>query len=136
MKLFPCHCALVMALLLDAAFSAELQTHLKSSFIETEWGDGDSFLVQLTSGETHTIRLYGVDCLEWHVSDTTDARRLRAQRRYFGISKAGGSSKSSIAAAKGMGELAASEVKRALAQPFTVHTAFADAGGDGKHKRI
>ena len=28
------------------------------------------------------------------------------------------------------------ELVAALAKPFTVHTAFADARGDGKHKRI
>lgn len=102
----------------------------------TEWADGDSFLVQTQDGTNHTIRLYGADCIEWHVTDETDGRRLRAQRRYFGISEFGGTPQASIDAAKGFGKAAAAEVVAALAKPFTVHTAFADARGDGKHKRI
>jgi hypothetical protein len=47
--------------------------------------DEDSFQIQTPEGQEHTIRLYGADCIEWHVSDDSDARRLRAQRRYFGI---------------------------------------------------
>ncbi len=103
--------------------------------VETSWADGDSFLVQDDQGTQYTIRLYGVDCLEYHVQDTTDARRLRAQRRYFGISEYGGTAESSIAAAKNLGKQAALAVKLELKNPFTVHTAFADARGDGKYKR-
>jgi competence protein ComEA len=102
----------------------------------TAWADGDSFLVQAANGATHTIRLYGADCFEWHVTDETDARRLRAQRRYFGISEFGGAPQASIDAAKALGQAAAEDVVAALAKPFTVHTAFADARGDGKHKRV
>ena len=87
-------------------------------------------------GAQYTIRLYGVDCLEYHVNDKTDARRLRAQRRYFGISNHGGSSASSLAVAKKLGAEAAAAVKKELKEPFTIHTAFADARGDGKHKRF
>ena len=105
------------------------------NLVETSWSDGDSFLVQDDKGNQYTIRLYGVDCLEYHVHDTTDARRLRAQRRYFGISKFGGTAESSITAAKKLGKQAALAVKQELKKPFTVHTAFADARGDGKYKR-
>ena len=94
-------------------------------FIPNEWADGD-----------HTLRLYGGDCIEWHVNDENDARRLREQRRYFGIAEYGGSPQASIDAAKAAGKSAAEETARALSKPFTVHTAFADARGDGKHKRI
>ncbi len=104
--------------------------------IPTPWGDGDSFLVETADGTRHTVRLYGVDCLEWHVNDETDARRLRAQRRYFGISETGGSPAASIALAKEFGRQAANEVHTALDRPFAVHTAFADAMGDGRHRRI
>ena len=38
--------------------------------------------------------------------------------------------------AKDLGQAAAAETTAALARPFTVHTAFADARGDGRHKRI
>lgn len=104
-------------------------------FIETDWCDGDSFQVRNADGKTFTLRLYGVDCLESHVNDDSDARRLRAQRRYFGISGFGGSPKASITAAKQMGNDAKDFVIAELKEPFTVITAFADARGDGKFKR-
>jgi competence ComEA-like helix-hairpin-helix protein len=123
--------------LLVSAASGEALTKLEScKVVPTEWADGDSFLIQTKDGASHTIRLYGADCIEWHVADATDARRLRAQRRYFGISELGGSPQASIDAAKGLGKAAAAEVVAVLAKPFTVHTAFADARGDGKHHRI
>lgn len=104
--------------------------------VPAEWADGDSFQIQTPQGIQHTIRLYGADCIEWHVNDATDARRLREQRRYFGISEFGGSPQTSIDAAKAVGQSAAKEVVSVLAKEFTVHTAFADAKGDGKHKRV
>jgi DNA uptake protein ComE-like DNA-binding protein len=114
----------------------ELQTLQNCRLVETSWADGDSFLIQDEEGNQYTIRLYGVDCLESHVNDTTDARRLRAQRRYFGISKYGGSTESSISAAQRLGKQASLAVKQELKNPFTVHSAFADARGDGKYKRF
>src|SRR5690606_22048714 len=72
----------------------------------------------------------------YHVTDASDARRLREQRRYFGIAEYGKSPEKSIALAKSLGGIAAKEVVRVLEKPFTVHTSFADARGDGKHKRI
>ena len=105
-------------------------------FIQTEWADGDSFEIQTGEGSRHTVRLYGADCFEWHLTDKSDAKRLTAQRRYFGIAEYGGSPKSSNDAAKDLGKSAAEETARSLAKPFTVHTSFADARGDGKHKRI
>jgi competence protein ComEA len=122
-----------MAPLLEAA---ELQTFEKCTLIPTEWADGDSFRIQFPDGKEHTIRLYGADCLEKSITDPSDARRLRAQRRYFGISNLGGSSKTSIDKAKFLGHAASVEVKKILQQPFTVHTAFADGRGDGKYQRI
>jgi len=102
----------------------------------TEWADGDSFLVKTTDGKQLTVRLYGADCIEYHVTDESDARRLREQRRYFGIAEFGGSPEKSIALAKSIGGLAAEETVRVLGKPFIVHTSFADARGDGKHQRI
>jgi len=105
-------------------------------FVQTDWADGDSFLIKTGAGDQHTIRLYGVDCLEMHVRDDSDATRLRAQRRYFGISEVGGLPQASIALAKEYGKLAADETAKALARPFTIHTSFADARGNPKFKRI
>ena len=121
---------------LASAKAQALTTWEQCTLIPAEWADGDSFQIKTPKGESHTIRLYGADCIEWHVSDESDARRLRAQRRYFGISESGGSPLASIQAAKNIGELAAKEVTSALKRPFQVHTAFADARGDGKFKRI
>lgn len=120
-----------------ATADAQDLTPLKNcKLVPTEWADGDSFEIQTPDGKNHTVRLYGADCLEWHVTDESDARRLRAQRRYFGISESGGSPQTSIEVAKGFGKSAAVEVALALGKSFTVHTAFADARGDGRHKRI
>lgn len=125
------------ALLIAPGFAAEPLVMLQDcKFIQTEWADGDSFEIQAADGTHHTIRLYGADCIERHVNDENDARRLREQRRYFGIAEFGGSPQASIDAAKAAGKSAAEETARALSRPFTVHTAFADARGDGKHKRI
>lgn len=116
--------------------AADLQAIESVQLVPAQWADGDSFLTRFPDGSEHTLRLYGADCLEWHVTDDADARRLRAQRRYFGISGYGGTPTASIALAKSLGEAAAVEVRSLLAEPFTVHTAFADARGDGRYKRI
>lgn len=104
--------------------------------VAAEWSDGDSFPVRTADGNQLTIRLYGADCFEWHVNDETDARRLRDQRRYFGITGLGGSPELSMSAAKGFGELAAKRVAELLEKPFTVHTCRQSALGDGKHPRV
>lgn len=117
--------------------AANLLTEIKNCvLVPTEWADGDSFLVRTPKGDEHTVRLYGADCIEWHVTDESDARRLRAQRRYFGITETGGSPQESIRIAKEFGAAAAKEVRRFLKDPFTLHTAHSDARGDGKYKRI
>lgn len=125
-----------LCLSVATATAQPLTTWKQCKLIRTEWSDGDSFQIQVPDGSLHTIRLYGADCFEWHVTDETDARRLRAQRRYFGISDFGGAPQVSIDAAKAIGKAAADEVAVALEAPFFVHTAFSDARGDGKHKRI
>ena len=101
---------------LASAAAQALTTWKECTLIPTEWADGDSFQIQNPKGEKHTIRLYGADCIEWHMSDDSDARRLRAQRRYFGISESGGSPLASIQTAKDLGEAAAKEVVSALGE--------------------
>lgn len=97
--------------------------------VEEKWSDGDSFPVKFPDGQTRTVRLYGVDCLEMHVQgDESNARRLRDQRRYFGIAD--------ITVAKAQGEKAKLETAKLLSNPFTVWTAFADGRGDGRFNRI
>ncbi len=104
--------------------------------IPTPWADGDSFRVQFPDGSEHTLRLYGADCFEWHLTDESDARRLRAQRRYFGISAFGNDSADSIKLAKSIGEASALQTFEWLSKPFTVHTGFADGRGSAQYKRI
>lgn len=134
----PWHLIVILFLLLAGPLTAgaPLETLPKCVLVPTEWADGDSFLVRTMDGEEFTVRLYGADCLEWHITHATDERRLRAQRRYFGITYARAEPHASIALAKAYGEKAAQEVRQMLAKPFTIHTAFADARGAGGHKRV
>lgn len=106
------------------------------TLVPAEWADGDSFRVRTPAGEEHTVRLYGADCPEHHVTDETDARRLRSQRRYFGIAEAGSDTAASIEFAKRLGAEATAETRRLLAEPFTLHTSFADGRGDARFKRV
>jgi competence protein ComEA len=123
-----------MFFLIGASATDDLQKFPGCSLIPTEWADGDSFRVRLPDGTEQTVRLYGADCIEWHVRDDNDARRVRAQRRYFGIW--GGNTDESIKLARGFGEAAAARVRELLSKPFTVHTAFADGRGDARFGRI
>ena len=120
---------------ISAAPAKTMQKFANCTLIATKWADGDSFQIRKPNGETLTIRLYGADCMEWHVNDDTDARRLRAQRRYFGITDAKPTVSESIDMAKGFGKQAAEKTQHLLRQPFTVHTRFQRALGDGKHER-
>ncbi len=112
----------------------EIKSLAGCRFVPTEWADGDSFSVRFPDGSEQTVRIYGADCIEWHVNDESLARRLRAQRRYFGI--ADGVPEESIAQAREFGKAAALRTRELLAKPFTVHTSFADGRGDARFKRI
>lgn len=91
------------------------------TYVATNWADGDSFLVKLPGGKEQVFRLYYVDCIEQSVSDTSDKRRLREQSRYFGVTD--------YLTAVEHGKKAADFTAGALKQPFTIHTAYADARG-------
>lgn len=127
--------ALALLLLAGLTLRAEeaLQTFPGCTLVEAEWADGDSFPVRLPDGRHVTARLYGADCIEWHVNDETLARRLRAQRRYFGIADTDAAS--SMKTARDFGKQAALRTRELLAKPFTVHTAFAGARGNGEKER-
>jgi len=113
-----------------------MESFPNSTFVPTEWADGDSFRIKTAEGREFTIRLYGVDCIETGPFTPSDARRLRDQRRYFGIAEHGGSARASIELAEKYGNLATTQVAEWLAQPFIVHTAFADARGDARYERF
>ncbi len=115
--------------LASSLLAADLQKIPNCTLVPTEWADGDSFLVKFPDGTEKTIRLYGADCIEMHVTGSeSNTQRLRDQRRYFGIDD--------ILVAKTFGESAKAASSRALAAPFTVFTIFADARGDSRFPRV
>ena len=117
--------------------STGLYQYPDCEYIESKWNDGDSFSVRLTDGQSITARLYEVDTIETHINNSTAARRLRAQRRYFGISAFGARPEDSIQKAIELGELATAFTQNALAgKPFTIYTSHADARGGVNNKRI
>lgn len=133
-----CCATLVVALVTvgTPAVADELQVIEGCTLVAADWADGDSFRVKLPAGEEFTVRLYGADCLERHVSDETDARRLRSQRRYFGITRVKPDAAAAIDFAKDLGRQATAETRAFLARPFTIHTSFADARGDARFTRV
>lgn len=133
-----CCPTLVVALVTVGTLAAADELHVIEgcTLVATDWADGDSFRVRLPDGEEITVRLYGADCLEHHVSDETDARRLRSQRRYFGITRVKPDAGAAIEFAKNLGRQATTETRAFLARPFTIHTSFADARGDARFTRV
>jgi endonuclease YncB( thermonuclease family) len=114
-----------------------LQKFENCTLVPTDWADGDSFRIRTAAGEEHTIRLYGVDCLELHVAgDDRNIARLREQRRYFGITNAGKNNEESMMIAKALAKEAADFTAKSLQAPFTLHTRFSDGGGDPDFQRF
>jgi DNA uptake protein ComE-like DNA-binding protein len=105
----------------SAAFGQELQKFEGCRYVEAGWADGDSFPVKLPDGKEIVLRLYYVDCNEVAAATETDQRRVRDQSSYFGIDD--------HQVTLEFGRRAADEVKKLLAKPFTVQTAFATAPG-------
>jgi competence protein ComEA len=130
--------ALLVGLLSFAdAAPKPLQTIKGCTFVATDWADGDSFRIKTPDGAEHTIRLYGVDCLELHVAnDDRNLARLREQRRYFGITDAGKNNEESMKIALALANEAADFTKKSLLVQFTLSTRFSDGGGDPKFERI
>jgi len=104
-----------------AAAAQELQRFENCREVASAWADGDSFAVALPDGREIVLRLYYVDCNETSATTETDQRRVRDQSSYFGIDD----HKITLES----GRRAAAEVRKLLAKPFTVHTAFASAPG-------
>ncbi|MGA0850107.1 MAG: helix-hairpin-helix domain-containing protein [Chthoniobacterales bacterium] len=113
--------ALLFLSLLCGASAQELQKFEGCRYVEAGWADGDSFPVKLPDGKEIVLRLYYVDCNEVSAATETDQRRVRDQSSYFGIDDHQITLES--------GRLAAEKTKTLLAEPFTVHTAFASAPG-------
>lgn len=125
---------LAFSSMLRAETEQAIQSFPGCRLVPVDWADGDSFQVRLPDGREETVRIYGADCIELHVNNENDARRLCAQRRYFGI--AGDAPEASISEAKKFGAAAAVRTGALLAEPFTVHTTFADGWGDSRFHRI
>lgn len=101
--------------------AADLETISGCRLDPVEWADGDSFQVRMPDGKQQVFRLYFVDSIEKDVTDVTGKRRLREQARYFGVED--------FAVALEFGKKAAEFTAAALAEPFSVHTAYANAMG-------
>jgi competence protein ComEA len=107
--------------------AADLQKLSDVRWVDNPSNDGDSFVVQAGERELH-LRLYFVDCPESVATTDADAKRVREQARYYGITE----SKKVFE----FGREAADFTKRALAKPFTVYTAFANALGRSPGGRV
>lgn len=116
-------------LLLPATLFAatELQKFTNVRLLENPSNDGDSFVVQAGQRQLH-LRLYFVDCPESVATTDADAKRVREQARYFGITDA--------KKVFEYGHVASAFTKKALARPFTVYTAFASALGRSPGGRV
>jgi len=95
--------------------------------VEEPANDGDSFVVAAGKTKIHA-RLYFVDCPELSIGTKSDAQRAREQTRYFGLADA--------AQTMEFGRKAKDFTQRALAKPFTVHTAYATAPGRSSRTRV
>jgi competence protein ComEA len=113
--------AVLLFALASVAAGQELQKFEGCRMVDSDWADGDSFPVALSDGKEIVLRLYYIDCNETSATTETDQRRVRGQSSYFGIDD------HQVTLASG--RRAAEEVRKLLADPFTVHTAFAAAPG-------
>ncbi len=118
-------CAAVLSV--GAAGAAELDKLTGVRLVDNPANDGDSFIVRAGDRELH-LRLYYVDCPETVVSNDVDAKRVREQAGYFGLTN--------VAHVVALGQQAKAFVEKQLAQPFTVYTAYADAMGRSPTKRV
>jgi competence protein ComEA len=109
------------------SYAADLQMFSNVRLINNPANDGDSFLVE-ANGKSFRVRLYFVDCPETSTSFKSDAQRVREQSRYFGLSDASRTIH--------FGNEAKTFTEHVLAKPFTVHTAFASAGGRSAQGRV
>src|SRR5947209_3315383 len=107
--------------------AASLEKFTEVRLIENPSNDGDSFVVQAGERRLH-LRLYFVDCPESVATTDADAKRVRDQARYFGITDA--------RKVLEFGRQAKAFTEHALEKPFTVYTAFASALGRSPGGRV
>ena len=100
--------------------AAELETLENAVLLDADMNDGDSFRVRAADRELH-LRLYYVDCLETDFGSDAELERIRDQQQHFGLEDPHDVVR--------FGERAADFVAEVLAEPFSVHTAYAWAPG-------
>lgn len=107
----------------------ELRRIESATLLDAPANDGDSFKIATPQGQL-TIRLYFVDCPECGANAAEDSviERLREQKNYFALTH--------IKDVIVFGEQARVFTRAALSNAFTVHTAFAGAGGASKGGRV
>jgi len=111
----------------SAAHAAELTAIHGARLVDDRANDGDSFVVAVDGGELH-IRLYYVDCMETQPGSEAEVKRIREQMGYFGLPDA----RDVVRFGREAGEFTA----RALAEPFTIWTSYANALGRSKRGRV
>ena len=110
-----------------SALANDLQKFTDVRLVANPSNDGDSFVVQAGERQLH-LRLYFADCPESVATTDADAKRVREQARYFGITDA--------KKVFEYGRAATAVTKNRLAQPFTIYTAFANALGRSAGGRV
>lgn len=118
---------LLLLMLSGPLGATELQRFDQCRLVANKANDGDSFVVCAGDREMH-VRLYFVDCPESIVSTDADAKRVREQARYFGVTE--------VVKVLEFGREATKFMEAALEKPFTVHTSFATALGRSRGGRV
>jgi competence ComEA-like helix-hairpin-helix protein len=118
---------LIGLLAASTAGALELEKLTNVTLVDSPANDGDSFLVRDGNRQLH-LRLYFVDCPEIKVSNDVDAKRVREQAGYFGLTN--------VAKVVAYGNAASVFTAAKLAKPFTVYTSYADAMGRSPTKRV
>ncbi|MDZ4197804.1 MAG: helix-hairpin-helix domain-containing protein [Kiritimatiellia bacterium] len=113
---------------LAAVLTPAMEIWTDCEIVTNEYNDGDSFRVRAPGRTEQRIRLYFVDAPETATDMDADARRVREQTGYFGLS----SPSNTVEA----GKMATAFTAEQLARPFTVITADATAPGRGSERRI
>ena len=111
----------------NAFAAAELQKFTDVRLMDNPSNDGDSFVVQAGDRQMH-VRLYFVDAPESVATTDADAKRVREQARYFGITDA--------KKVFEYGREAKTFMEKTLHEPFTIYTAFANALGRSPGGRV
>ena len=120
-------CGFMALLSSGPARALDLQIFTDVRLIANPANDGDSFVVQAGDRQLH-LRIYFADCPESVATTDADAKRVREQARYFGITDA--------KKVFEFGHAATAFTSNLLAQPFTIYTAFASALGRSPGGRV